>query len=173
MMKKEKIICIILLLIIILTIFNFEKKQTIRSVGGEKIPDLSLHSLEGQEKKIVLGTGEPAIINFWASWCQPCKEESLILNRLFFNHRDKINIYAINLTKQDDLTNIKKFVIQNQIMYPVYLDKEGLNQEGFDVRNFPTTFLIDQKGYISKIYVGVFGEKTILEDVNDLLNIGK
>ncbi|WJH34515.1 TlpA family protein disulfide reductase [Paenibacillus sp. CC-CFT747] len=87
-------------------------------------------------------------MNFWASWCGPCEAEAPDLMRIYDKLKDKLDIYAVNVTKGDNLKEVKEFLDQYPYPFPVLLDKEGKAAELYQVQVIPTSFLVDRNGVI-------------------------
>lgn len=113
-------------------------------LGGTEVPDFELPLLGGGTMTDEDLAGKPVVLNFWASWCTPCREEAPMLEKLAKEHGDEILFLGVN-TKDNDL-GAKYFVDDFNITYPVLLDpKETLAGE-LDVYGLPQTFFIDRNG---------------------------
>ncbi|MCK4578300.1 MAG: TlpA family protein disulfide reductase [Candidatus Marinimicrobia bacterium] len=136
-------------------------------------PDFTLTSMNGRPITMSKLRGKVVLINFWATWCPPCRQEIPDLSNIYANYKDKdFVILGISL---DDLNTdeIAKFARNYRMTYPVL---HGPRSELGDItmayggiQAIPTTFLIDKQGYIRKVYVGARSEKVFLEDIKSWL----
>lgn len=95
------------------------------------------------------------MLNFWASWCDPCQQEAPELNKLAMKYSDVLDIYGINVTSQDYKPNAERFVKKYMLAFPVMYDLKGQIFDKYNGAVFPTNVLIDKKGVISEIILGV------------------
>lgn len=124
---------------------------------NQQAPDFKLTTLDGKEVKLSDYRGKKVILNFWATWCPPCKEEIPQMEKYYKNQakNENVEILAVNLTKSDkDENYIADFVKTYDMTYPVLLDKEGKQQEKYEIVTIPTSYFIDTKGIIQKVAIG-------------------
>lgn len=129
-------------------------------VQGQPAPDFSLPTLDSQ-RTVTLSElrGKPVILNFWASWCTPCRTEMPALQQAHKKRQaDELTILAINLSAQDTLAEAKAFVEELQLTMPILLDEAGAAEEGYHILGLPTTFFIDNQGLIARIHFGPMDE---------------
>ena len=117
---------------------------------GNQAPDFTLPTLEDGDKTISLSDlkGKPVFINFWASWCGPCKEEMPDLQEVYTANKDKIHFYTINLTAQDDVQKAQAFLKQYNITIPGLIDPEGEAKNAYKVISVPSSYTIDANGIV-------------------------
>jgi thiol-disulfide isomerase/thioredoxin len=121
---------------------------------GFKAPTFTLKGLDG--KTYTLNeTKKPIVLNFWASWCGPCRTEAPELVRLNNKYKDKIQFYAVNITSQDNMNDIKSFVKEFNFTLPVLLDEKGEVSNRYLIQAIPTTFFINDKGVIIDKVMGI------------------
>lgn len=123
---------------------------------GYLAPEFSLETMDGKTAGITRGELEkPVIINFWASWCNPCRLEAPLLADTYDKYEDQLMIYGINGTEFDQMDSAKAFVEQYQLRYPILMDKESAVFKKYQVAGFPTTFFVDRHGVIRDIVIGL------------------
>ncbi|MEY2195562.1 redoxin domain-containing protein [Neobacillus sp. BF23-41] len=130
---------------------------------GAKAPDFELKTLTGETVKLSNLKGKKVMLNFWATWCPPCKAEMPAMEQFSKKMEKDIVILAINIDPQLD---VQGFVDENKITFPIPLDADDKVNETYQVLSIPTTYFIDSKGVIQNKYVG--GMK--LEDMKDFTN---
>jgi len=125
-------------------------------------PDFTLKTLEGKKVKLSDYRGKKIILNFWTTWCPPCKEEIPQMEKYYksLNKKDNVEILAVNLTSADKSKEyIKEFAESYDITYPILLDKKGEQQKQYEIVNIPTTYFINEKGQIKQIIKGPMDRK--------------
>ena len=141
------------------------------SVAGKPAPDFTLSTLDGAEVSLSQFRGQPVLINFWASWCLPCREEMPELVRSYESHNaGGLMILGVNLTYSDSVPDAKAFVSEFNIDFPVLLDKDGMVAERlYQIPGIPTSIFINRDGTIERIQVGVMNGKQIRQYVAEIL----
>lgn len=130
---------------------------------GFKAPHFNLIALDGGSYSIPQNAGKPVVINFWASWCGPCRLEAPELVKLYDKYKEKLEIYAINLTTQDSVENAKAFADEFGFTFPVLLDKDAKKSvdDLYRVLAIPTTFFVDKNGIIVDKVMGLTDPKAL------------
>ena len=112
---------------------------------GEHPPAFTLYNLDGQQ--VTIGKeNKITVLNFWATWCPPCRAEFPELDRFVKKNRDKILFYSIDL--QEDSSKVKEFFKNGQYSFSALLDKDGAMAKQFRITAIPTTIILDDKGII-------------------------
>jgi len=118
-------------------------------------PSFSLTNLDDQTIGLVDFKDKPVILNFWASWCPPCKAEMPAFQQASLEFIDSgLQIIAINATSQDSTTQVRQFVDQYGLTFPVPLDLTGSIAKDYLVHSLPTTYFIDKNGIIVDVIIG-------------------
>lgn len=101
-----------------------------------------------------LGVDAPSLVNFWATWCPPCRAEMMSLNQLFLDYQGRgLAVAAASI--DDDVHLVREFLLQVPLAFPIYLDRGGKLAKGvFRVSVFPTTFLVDRGRVVRSVWVG-------------------
>lgn len=126
-------------------------KSTTGIDAGMAAPSFTLKNLAGKEVTLGEYKGKKVMLNFWATWCPPCKKEMPDMEKFYKDHGQKIEILAVNLDPQND---VQAFVKENRITFPVLLDQNGETQQTYSIISVPTTFIIDEEGLIVKKHIG-------------------
>ena len=131
-------------------------------------PDFTLRDLKGNQVSLSDFRGQPVVLNFWATWCSPCRVEIPHLEALYTKYKDQ-GLVVIGMNTETDYMKVKHFA-EPQISYTVLLDG-GTQAQGYDVSGIPCTYYIDRKGIIRHRSVGFApgGEALIEEKIKELL----
>ncbi|MEH7177945.1 peroxiredoxin family protein [Neobacillus vireti] len=123
---------------------------------GNRAPDFQLKTLEGADVKLSDLRGKKVILNFWATWCPPCKAEIPHMQDFYVSSdKTKVEILAINLTTSEKHPrNVKEFVKDKNVTFPVLLDQDGDIGTQYQAITIPTSYLIDSQGIVRKKIVG-------------------
>ncbi|MCI6286618.1 TlpA family protein disulfide reductase [Acidaminococcus fermentans] len=116
-------------------------------------PGFTLKEAAGPERTVQPGDGKVYVINFWATWCPPCRSEMPELNTFAQKHKEKVQFYGVNLQEEGD--KVQGFLKDNGYTMPVLLDQEGKAATLYKVRVIPTTVILDEKGNILQRHEGV------------------
>ncbi|WP_103027311.1 TlpA family protein disulfide reductase [Salinibacter altiplanensis] len=127
----------------------------VRDVGPEPVPGLTLRTLDGAEIDLAAQDGQVLLINFWATWCAPCREEIPDLKRL---HTDLDNLTVIGVAlDRKGREVVEPFARKLDINYPLVVDKSGAAEaELGPIPGLPTTVLVTPDGQVTKRVVGIF-----------------
>lgn len=137
---------------------------------GTIAPAFSLHNIDGDEAFHVGGEREKAlIINFWASWCEPCQLEAPDLVYIYDKYKEQLDIYAVNITVYDSVRDAEQFVQQYGIDFPVLMDAKGDVLQKYNVTGYPTSFFVDKQGVIQEVVLGVLSKKQLERNVEKLI----
>lgn len=119
---------------------------------GLTAPGFKLSSLDNQPYQVGGKRDKPLLINFWASWCGPCKEEAPDLVHLYEKYKGQIDLYAVNITRGDSISDAKSFAEKYGFTFPVLLDTNGAIAEMYRIRVIPTSYLIDRDGIVQEVF---------------------
>jgi cytochrome c biogenesis protein CcmG, thiol:disulfide interchange protein DsbE len=121
---------------------------------GFLAPDFTLNDIDGDAVALSSLRGQPVVLNFWASWCPPCKAEMPALQAVSLAYEGQAVVLAVNAANQDLSANALAFLSQNSLTFPVLFDRDGTAQRLYSVQSLPTTFFIDAVGKIRDLVVG-------------------
>jgi cytochrome c biogenesis protein CcmG, thiol:disulfide interchange protein DsbE len=131
-------------------------------------PHLRLPGLAGGERALTAWRGQVVVLNFWASWCAPCRDESPLLQRFHDRIRPRGGT-VVGVDVLDVASDARAFVHDFKLSYPMLRDKEGERLSEYGVRGYPETFVIDRRGRIAAVKHGVVDERWLREAVEPLL----
>ncbi len=138
--------------------------------GGSTVPALTLPRLDGGTLNLAGLRGQVVLVNFWATWCPPCRFEMPGFEKVYRDrHADGFTIVGIS-ADQGPSSAVKSFLRERAITYPVAMaTAEAMSAFG-GVNTFPTSFLVDRKGVIRYTVQGIFAETTLRQAVQRLLD---
>jgi len=122
---------------------------------GKLAPDFTLTGLDGQEVTLSEFRGKPVLLNFWATWCGPCRLEMPFLQDIYEKWTGEgLVLLAVNL--QEDPAKVKEFIDNAGYTFPVLLSPGNEVPLAYNIRGIPATFFIDADGIIRDIKIGAF-----------------
>jgi len=137
---------------------------------GKPAPDFTVTSLDGKTISLDSLKGKVIILNFWATWCPPCRAEIPEFVQFYRDFKKK-GVVIIGLGVNDSDASLQKFSKKNQINYPVANDKRNRVSSLYGrIRSIPTTFVIDVKGIIRDIRIGGIDKKELSKMVEPYLS---
>ncbi|MGA9225616.1 MAG: redoxin domain-containing protein, partial [Mesobacillus sp.] len=118
---------------------------------GAEAPDFELTALDGKTVKLSDYRGKKVILNFWATWCPPCKAEMPHMQNFYEENKDKgVEILAVNLTNMDKgVDEVQKFVKEYGLTFTIPLDEEGVAGTTYQAFTIPTSYILDENGVIT------------------------
>ena len=152
-----------------------ESSQSSALREGFPAPDFTLDLLGGGQVTLSELRGKAVLVNFWATWCLPCREEMPAIEAFYRSHKDLgLVVIGVNLTDQDSIPDVAGFVQELGVTFPIALDRDGVVSRRYQLLGLPTSFFIDRQGVIRSVVVGgPMSEALIQSRVNDLLKEGR
>ena len=156
-----------------LLIWGMLNRQPITGLSGitmvkHPAPDFNLTTFEGKALSLADLKGQPAVINFWASWCPPCRDEAPILERTWRAYENQgLRFVGINIQdrKEDALSYIREF----DITYPNGPDPAGEITIGYGVSGLPVTFFVSGDGKILRRWVGAVEPNVLVNSIKEIM----
>jgi peroxiredoxin len=118
-----------------------------------KAPDFTLKDTNGRSVSLSSHKGKVVLINFWATWCPPCKAEMPSMNKLY-NEIKARGFEVIAVSTDNSLSTVKDFLAKNRLDFPVLFDENKTVARQYHVFSMPATFLIDRNGMIVDKFFG-------------------
>lgn len=125
--------------------------------------DFSAIDQNGNTVKLSDSFGKPIVVNFWATWCGPCKSELPAFNSLFSEYGNDITFMMVNMTdgSRDTVDGVKSFVTQSGYSFPVYFDTQYSASDAYSVQSIPMTVFINSDGTVMDTHTGSMDEATL------------
>lgn len=164
-MKKNRLIIRSVILSLLLaalgyTLYSnfFVSKEKVQE--GSVAPDFVLKDLNGKQVQLSDYKGKGVFLNFWGTWCAPCKREMPYMERQYQHYKNLgVEIIAVNVGESN--IAVESFVTQYKLTFPVVLDKSSEVLHAYGVDPLPTTFLIDKNGKVVDIITGQMTERDV------------
>ncbi len=170
--QLSMVVMSLLLSAIVWTVYDHVQKTEVDeelSVENEQVskqaPNFTAKNLEGESVQLTDYEGMKVVLNFWATWCPPCKAEMPHMQKYYEEYAKKHNaeIVAVNLTSQDKgMQQINQFVNDYGLDFPVLLDEDGSISSQYKILTIPTTFILDEKGTIVEEIKGPLSKEHLI-----------
>ena len=165
--KKQKrsltrgIILVLLVVAIAYTVYATTTKEKVKVLKeGSQAPDFELVDLDGNTHRLSDYKGQGVFLNFWGTWCEPCKEEMPAMDRQYSVYKNKgVQILAVNIAQSN--FEVEKFINNLDVHFPVAIDKTKSVMTAYNIRPLPTTILVSPEGKVQKIITGEMTERQI------------
>jgi len=125
----------------------------VRPARSKRAEDFTVALLRGETLKLREQRGKAVMINFWATWCPPCREEMPAMERLYRRHRER-GFVLLAVSVDTDASLVRPFLEQHKLTFPVTLDAKMDLANTYGVRALPSSFLVDRHGYLAALALG-------------------
>jgi peroxiredoxin len=152
-MRRTSVLILSAFLAVSLVACQRSDTDTVDVRVGTNAPDFTLSDMNGDPVTLSSLRGKVVLVNFWATWCPPCRAEKPTMERLHhaFSGQDFV-ILAVNT--ENDVAAVRDYLSKNPLSFPVLLDNEARVQSLYGVFRFPETFLIGKDGTVLERYIG-------------------
>ncbi|MGE6629484.1 thiol-disulfide oxidoreductase ResA [Bacillus sp. NPDC077027] len=169
-MKKKRFFIRTGILLMMLVAFGYTMYSSVfakqdRVKEGSIAPNFVLQSVKGDRIELNDLKGKGIFLNFWGTWCGPCKQEFPYMANQYKQFKDLgVEIVAVNVGESN--IAVKNFMDAYGVNFPVAMDKDRQVTEAYDITPLPTTFLINPEGKVIKVIKGTMTESNIYEYMN-------
>lgn len=130
-----------------------QEEEDVGLAEGQTAPDFLLTKLNGEEARLSDFRGQPVIINFWATWCPPCRAEMPDFQELY--ESEDVEILAVNLTESEQsIEGVEDFVNELGLTFPIPMDEDTIVAQMYEVQAYPTSYMIDSEGKVQFVARG-------------------
>ena len=136
---------------------------------GRKAPEFLADSINGKPVSLSNFPESPIILNFWASWCPPCRDETPHFEKIWRLYKEK-DVVVIGINVQDDLNSANEYISEFDVTFVNGMDKNGRIMVDYGVTGLPVTFFLDREGMIIGRWVGSIGASSLESRVEALEN---
>ncbi len=130
---------------------------------GRLAPDFTLPTLDGQTFRLSEQRGKPVVLNFWATWCGPCRNELPALQKAATHLGDEVVFVGVD--QGEDAAVVRDFAAELGLTFTIPLDSNGEVGVDYKVKGLPTTFFIDRSGKIQNLWMGEMNSVTLAENI--------
>ena len=127
-------------------------------------PDFTMLDMDGNEVTLASFFGKPIVLNFWASWCGPCKMEMPEIQKFYEKYGQEIHFLLVSV--DDSLDAAKTFISDSGYTFPVYFDTTSVGAYTYGASSIPLTFFIDAEGNLTAYYMGAMSESILQQGVD-------
>jgi peroxiredoxin len=121
--------------------------------AGFSAPDFTLETPDSGTVNLADLRGQVVLINFWATWCPPCRAEMPAIQQVYERYREQgFTVLAVNMQEGD--TQVAAFVNEMGLTFPILMDRDGSVSNRYQVKALPSTFVVDRQGVIQNVTLG-------------------
>lgn len=132
--------------------------------SGQPAPAFTLRSLDGETVSLADFRGQPVLVNFWATWCPPCRKEMPAIQHVYEQHQDAdFVVLAVNVQESEE--TIRPFVEEMGVTFPVLLDENGDVMKQYRIMGLPSSFFVARDGTIRTRKIGEMSEEFLVNAV--------
>ncbi|CAM3939800.1 redoxin domain-containing protein [Alkalicoccus chagannorensis] len=134
---------------------------------GDLAPDFELTTLEGETVQLSDFRGSPVMLNFWATWCPPCRAEMPDMQQVYDD--GDLEVLAVNLTSSESSADdVSTFVTDFGLTFPILMDEEAEISDLYEIQPVPTSYFIDENGRIQQASYGPVNEEQMRQQAEML-----
>ncbi|HSH01271.1 MAG TPA: redoxin domain-containing protein [Anaerolineae bacterium] len=141
---------------------------TTAPLAGYLAPTFTLDTITGQPYDLVELRGQPVVLNFWATWCPPCRQEMPFFQAASKKFNGQATLLSINQGETN--AQVTEFAIGYGLTYPLLMDPTNNVNQTYRIRSLPTTVFIDRHGRIAKIHIGIISQAVLEDEIQQLLS---
>ena len=151
---------------------NTNQPENTSSESKNIAPNFTVYDLEGNEVNLTDFFGKPIIINFWASWCGPCKMEMPDFNEAYETYKDEIQFLMVNMTdgSRETIEVASSFIAESGYTFPVYYDTDYSAAITYSVSSLPTSYFLNAEGELVTYARGAIDGATLEKGIGMILN---
>ena len=127
-------------------------------------PDFTMLDWDGNEVTLASFFGKPIILNFWASWCGPCKSEMPVIQKFYEQYGEEIHFLLVSV--DDSVDTAKAFIADEGYTFPVYFDTTSMGAYTYGASSIPLTFFIDAGGDLMAYYMGAMSADILQQGID-------
>jgi len=160
---------VIALIVIVLLVVALAGEPVMPPQAGEPVPEFQLTAFDGSPMILSSQRGRVVVVNFFASWCSPCRQEAADLEQSWRDYRARgVQFYGIGY--KDAAQNVKRFLAEFDVTYPATTEGNNSTARAYGVTGAPETFIIDGSGRLVRQILGPVSQAELAHELDQLLN---
>jgi cytochrome c biogenesis protein CcmG/thiol:disulfide interchange protein DsbE len=136
---------------------------------GEPVPDFDLTAFDGSPMKLSSHRGQVVVVNFFASWCDPCREEAPAIQQTWQAYQGSPDVQFFGIAYKDAASKARAFLDEFSATYPGTAEPGNQTARQYGVTGVPETYVIDQQGNLVRHYLGAITQAQLSRDIDELL----
>ena len=146
------------------------QSQSGSDISEDQAPDFKVYDYDGEPVYLSDYFGKPIVLNFWASWCPPCKAEMPIFNSVYQDVKNEVQFFMVDLVdgQQETVADGKAYIEDQGFTFPVFFDTDGAAGYMYQISSIPTTFFIDKNGVLVSIHRGIINAIQLQSGINSI-----
>lgn len=133
---------------------------------GQPAPDFTLENLDGEPMALEDLRGKVVLLNFWATWCGPCRVEMPALESRHQQYPEQLAVVGIDFDEPKE--NVAAFMEEFGLTFPILLDPGAVVQDAYRIRGYPTSVFLDQDGTVQIVHIGIMAEDQLDDYLQEL-----
>jgi peroxiredoxin len=160
-MKKTKLFMILTVIVFLAIACKTSPTEGVREAPeiGALAPRFTLEDTNGTEISLSDQRGQVVLINFWATWCPPCRQEMPGIQNMFEQHQEDLVVLAIDNDEPENV--VRDFQEEFDLTFNILLDPAARVQLQYQIRSYPTSLFVDQNGIIQIVHIGLMTESQL------------
>jgi len=156
--RKASVLILLAVVVLLAAACKTSPNEGVREAPeiGAMAPRFTLKDIEGTEIALNNQRGKVVLINFWATWCPPCRQEMPGIQNVFEKHQGELVVLAIDNDEPEDL--VREFQQALGLTFNILLDPAARVQLQYQIRSYPTSLFIDENGIIQIVHIGLMTE---------------
>lgn len=134
--------------------------------AGMAAPEFTLQSADGSPVSLADFRGRKVVVNFWATWCPPCRSEMPDMEQVYNERKDDVVVLAVNV--QEARPPVRDFADKYGLTFPIPMDTAGEVTKAFGIQSLPTTFFIDAEGKVASFNMGALNKSAIARRLDQI-----
>jgi cytochrome c biogenesis protein CcmG/thiol:disulfide interchange protein DsbE len=136
---------------------------------GSPVPDFQYSALDGSPMNLVDHRGQVVVVNFFASWCDPCRQEAIDLEQTWREYQDR-GVQFFGIAYKDADSRARAFLDEFDVTFPSTVDRSNRAAREYGLTGVPETFIIDQQGLLVRHFLGPITQAQLAQEIDRLLS---
>ena len=138
-------------------------------VSLQMAPDITVYDPQGNAVKLSDLRGKPVVLNVWASWCGPCKQEMPAFQATYEKYDGQLQFMMVNLSGQDKLEDARTLLAETGYTFPVYYDTDNSAAQSYNTGSIPATFFVNKEGQLVTYAIGAINEAVLEQGIGMIM----